>query len=720
MLARIVILWLLGGVAAAPARRPAPKRTKATVKRSTPGKGSRRAVKPLLRRTPPAERQRRFRILGQLTNLDPQLRADAAWQAGRFRITAAYKRLRHMIRDRDPLVRRNAAYALGMLGNKEAAIVLVDRVPREQVPDVMVQLAIALGRLRHKSTRGFLVSLLFRRDPALRAAGITALGFLGEPVDVYTIGRFLRSNDAGERLSATTALGHLGSRLAIRPLQRLLADPSPAVQRATVESLAKLRARGSIPAMVKLLPTASPPVALALVRGLAQLDALKGLAALKQYLTATKDARLAAETAQAIGHLGGRLPVKRLLALLASRSNDVRIPAARAVGLGGIREAIPQLALLLAHPHPNLRLACAKALGRLAAHQAVATLLGRLRAEHGQVRAAYVQALGHIRAVTTLPLLARLLRSTDPRVVAAAAEAIGEISLLDRRPVKPLAKQLALLMTVRRSAQVAREGALAFARLRPRGQRKGFSRMLRLTLHRDPTVRARAVRSLGLYRDRLATPSILRLLGDDHLQVYSHAALAAGRLRLLKNYGTLQTLLTATSPETRPVAHARILLAVAMIDPSRRPEAARHINKILQRGPNTPAKAELVTSIAATRGRWVVPLLQRARQSSCYLVRAEAQRALSIWPPSVPKTAVKPTTPPKAPSTKPNQARAGARKKKGDTLAGPFPTPKPQNRGCGCAAGTTGGAESTGNGPTWLLLLAVLGLSIRRRRRIKP
>ncbi len=722
MFSQLLILWLLGAVATAPPMRSGRTRSGLVARRTKPGSGPK--LKPLLHRVPPAERKQRYRILGQLANPDSQLRADAAWQAGRLRIMAAYKRLRKLLRDRDPLVRRNAAYALGMLGNKEAAIALVDRVPRERVPNVLVQLAIALGRLKHKPTRSFLVGLIYRRDPALRAAGITALGYLGEPIDVYTIGRFLRSKDAGERLNATGALGHLGSRLAIGPLRRLLTDPSAAVQRAAVESLTKLRAHKAIPDLLKLLPKAQPSVALALVRGLAHLDSLAGMTPLLQLLTRTTDARLAAEAAQAIGHLGGRLPVKRLLALLASASNDVRIPAARAVGLAGIREAIPQLALLLAHPHPILRLACARALGRLAAHQAVSVLLARLRTEHGRVRASYVRALGRIRAITALPVISRLLRSTDPRVVAAAAEAVGEISLLDRRPVMPLAKQLALLMTVRRSAQVAQEGALAFARLRPRGQRKGFSRMLRLTLHRDPQVRLRAVRSLGLYRDRLATPSILRMLGDDNLAVYSHAALAAGRLRLLSNYGTLQTLLTQTSKVAHPVAHARILLAIAMIDPSRRREATRQITKVLQRGPNTSAKGDLVSSIASTRGRWVIPILQQARRSPCYLVRAEARRTLSIWPPAVAKTVFKAAPSPKGKPRKPSKKQVASRKR-GEPLAGPFPTPKGRNKGCNCSADVTGGSGALPTGlmmvlAVFLLFLWLLGRKNRECRENMP
>ncbi len=718
MLTRIVILWLLGGVAAAPGMRAGRPRAKAAKGRRAK-KAKRPPVPSLLRRSQSSARQRRFAILGQLTNPDAQLRADAAWQAGRLRIKLAYKKLRQLLRDRDPLVRRNAAYALGMLGNKEAAIALVDRVPRERVPDVLVQLAIALGRLKHKSTRGFLVGLLFRKDPALRAAGITALGYLGEAADAWTIGRFLRSKDAGERLTAATALGHLGSAYAIAPLQRLLADPSPAVQRAVVESLAKLRALSAIAALVKLLPTALPPVALALVRSLAQLDALVALAPLQALLSRTKNARLAAETAHAIAHLGGRLPVKRLLVLLASRSNDVRIPAARAAGLGGVREAIPQLARLLAHPHPKLRQACAQGLGRLAAHQTVEVLVNQLRSERGKVRAAYVRALGRMRAVRILPVLVQLLRSPDPHVVAAAAEAVGEISRLDRRPVKPLANQLALLMTVKRSAMVAQQGALAFARLRPRGQRKGFSRMLRLTLHTDPRIRARAVRSLGLYRDRLATPTVLRLLGDDNLGVYSNAALAAGRLRLLKNYGTLQTLLTQTTRAAHPVAHARILLAIAMIDFSRRKEASRWITKVLHRGPNTPAKAELVTSIAATRGRWVLPLLQRARHSPCYLVRAEARRALSIWPPPVAEPKVVPVARKRRPR-KPSKPRATPNNRR-KNLSGPFPTPKRRRTGCDC---TMASAEDTPAAPFGTLLiwgfLWMLTFSFRKSRGINP
>jgi MYXO-CTERM domain-containing protein len=671
--------------------------------------------KPLLRRAVPDERQQRYRILGGLTNPDSQLRADAAWQAGQRRLMLAYKRLRQLLRDRDPLVRRNAAYALGMLGNREAAIALVDRVPRETVPDVMVQLAIALGRLKHKSTRGFLVGLLFRQDAALRAAGITALGYLGDPADVYTLGRFLRSKDAGERLATATALGHLGSRLAIRPLLGCLADPSPAVQSAVVESLAKLRAVVAIGAMVKLLPDALPPVALATIRALARLDALAARDALYRLVTTHSDGRLAAEAALAVAHLGGRLPAARLLTLLASRANDVRIPATHAAGLGGVREAIPVLARLLAHPHPALRLACARALGRLAAHQAVPMLLARLREEHGPVRAACVRALGRIRAVNSLPVLAQLLRSVDAQVVAAAAAAVGEISRLDRRPVRPLAGQLALLMTVKRSDRVAQEGALAFARLRPRGHRKGFSRMLRLTLSRDPRVRARALLSLGLYGDRLASPAVLRLLGDDDVTVYSHAALAAGRLGLNKSYGALYTQLTETHAEAHPVARARILLAVALIDPSQQKEAARYLDRLLSIGPNTPAKAGLVSELAAVRGRWVLPILQRARRSPCYLVQAAARRALSIWPPAVKTPAAAPIVArsrrPKAVRGAPSMAAAADN----PSLAGPFPTPKGRDKGCECTAG-----PPRSPAPLWLLVLVLLWRRSRRCRGTAP
>ncbi len=687
----LLLLWL--GSTALPALGVPPAAGVRSAAGKTPPKGAHSAPRgktrarpaPLLSGKPPKDRQHRIEILSGLANPDPQLRADAAWRAGQRHVMAAYGRLRKLVRDPDPLVRRNAARALGLLGNREAAIVLVDRLPRERVADVLVELAIALGRLRHKPTRPFLLSLLLRRDPALKTAGITALGYLGNPADAWSIGRFLRSADAGERLAAATALGHLGTRLAIAPLRRILDDPSPAVQRAVVDSLAGLRARGAIPKMLALLPRAGPQVALAIVRALAHMNVSKARSALERLLARTRRPRLAAEAALALAHLAAPLPGPRLLDLLSSRSNNVRLPAARASGLGGVRAAIPLLEQLLAHPHPELRLAAAEALGRLAAHQSVATLLERIRVERGRSRAAFVRTLGRLRAVKALPLLARLLPSRDPRVVAAAAAAIGEIALLDRRPVKPLARRLALLMTVRRSSLVAREGALAFARLRPRRERKGFARMLRLTLHRDPSVRARALRSLGLYRDPLAAPSVLRLLGDDNTLVYSQAALAAGRLRLSRNLGTLQTLLTQTSARSHPVARARVMLGIAIIDLTRRPEALREIQRILLRGPNTPAKADLVAAVAATRGSWVLPLLAAARRSPCYLVRAEALRALSIWPPAVvsppPRARPRPVKP-RRPMERPTTARGRRR----DSLGGPFPTPRRQPRGCSCEA----------------------------------
>jgi len=680
MLHQVLIVALLSGAQSAPAppMRPAPRR-----------KAVRRAP-PVVRRNPSPAQQERYRILGNLSHHDPQRRADAAWQAGLRRLRAAGKVLRRLLRDKDPLVRRNAAFAIGRIGDPVGVLPLYARIIREPIPDVTAQLAIALGRLRYPTARPLLLGLLARRDPVIRTAAITALGFLGDPGDVYTLGRYTRSSDPVLRHTAAAALGHLGSRTALRPLQRLLADPSAAVQRAAVTALAKLGARSVIPGLMRLLGKAPEPVQLATVRALASLDALHAAPRLLRFLAVTKSPRLAAEVARAAAHLGGRVPSKRIQSLLASRSNAVRILAAQAAGLAGARSAIPALTTLLDHAHPELRLACSQALGRLAAHQAVPQLVRRLRLARGPLRVQHIDTLARLRAVSALPDLSALLRDGDKRVVAAAAAALGELALQDRRPLQPLAAHLARLMMVHRRGVVAKEAALAFARLRPRGHRKGFARMARLTFHGDAAVRARVARALGLYGDRLARAALARLLGDKVATVQAAAAVALARLRTHKATGRIHALLMTTPMQHAPLLRATYSLALAILDRSRRPEAERAIRTALESGPNTRAKAAFVGLLATEGGRWLTKILQQARRSPSYLVRAAARRALSIWPPPVrptPRVAIhqKKTALKKA-------IRAGTRKQDLDeSFAGPYSAPKKRARGCGCSAGDSPG-----------------------------
>jgi HEAT repeat protein len=592
------------------------------------------------RRIPASERDRR-RILNALRSEDPKRRTDAAWEAGQRRLRAAYKPLRALVRDDHPAVRRSAAYALGRLGRRDAAILLYDQIVREKKPAVIAALAVALGRLGYRTARPRLAGLTWSRNSTLRAAGIAALGYLGDPEDVSTLRRFLKSRDPGLRQSAVQAFGHLGQVSALPLVRPLLDDPSPAVQAATVEALAQLDARSDADAVARLADHPVAAVREAVVIALRTLGRPRHLDVLRKRLADRRPA-IAAEAALSVARLGGSIPLERLLALLGSRHNGVRLAAARAAGLSGSRKAIPALTGLLAHPYLALRVAAIRALGRLAAYQSKAAILERLHEERGAARAALLEALGRLRAVQAAAAVVPLLSDSDPVVVAAAARALAGMARLDPRPLSSLGRHLAPLLQPRRHPAVLTATAAAFSMTRPQQARPGFVRLLRLTFHQEPAVRAAATRALGRFGDRLARPALRRLRADDSVRVRIEAILARARLphrRGPRRPGVgrrrAATLGLPRCESLEQVVSARCHLAKAMA--RREPTSAQRaaIRRALHGRPNTRERAALVPLLWEVDRAWTRDLVRGARRSPCYLVRAAALRALSIWPPRV-------------------------------------------------------------------------------------
>ncbi len=650
-----------------------------------------------------AERTRR-RVLSELSNTDARRRADAAWEAGRLRLRAAYPKLRRLLRDKVAGVRRSAGTALGLLGNREAVLALYDQIIREKDPTVIAALAVALGRLKYRTARPLIAGLTWNSNPILRAAGIAGLGYLGDPEDVATLRRFLHRRDPGQRQAAVEALGHLGQPAACRLLRPLLRDPHPAVRAATIDSLAQLGSRADADTVAKLTSAAAPPVRLAAVRALRRIGTRRRhLAAVRRQLSDADEA-IAAQAALTVGRLGGSLPAARLRTLLSSRNNSVRVAAARATGLAGVRAAIPDLQALITHPHRALRLAAIQALGRLVAHQARDALLARLREDTGETRAALLRALGEMRAVDATPAVAALLGDADTRVAAAAAHALAEMARLDPRPLAGLARRLEPLLRAHRPAEVLVPAADAFSLLATRRNRRGFVHLQRLTFHPETRVREMAARGLARYGDRLATPAVERLLRDPSPRVRIEAALSLVRLGLSRHRGSGARLRWPTCHGQPPLLAARCELVAARRAGRLTPAAHAALRAALLHGANTPARARLIPLLREVGGSWALPVLEEARHAPQYLVRAAARRALSIWPPRVSASR------PSEPTVAPNTARKKAPPDPRYSPNGPD-RPFTDEPGSGCGCGQEKGDFQ------WFLIVIVLSLLGYHRRR---
>lgn len=206
------------------------------------------------------------RLVAVLKDPSPELRRTAAQSLGKIARKEAVPALWEALHDHDAGVRRQTAWALGMIGK--------DALGPERSP---------------------LATLLFDVDPAVREAAAMALGLTGDtqagielllerlqepgtPADskrlaaaslggmearsaVTGLTRLLADQDARVRRWAIAALGEIADEQAVKPLGMLLAkDPDPGVRLEAAFRLGKFGGAAARPALTTALKDANEDV----------------------------------------------------------------------------------------------------------------------------------------------------------------------------------------------------------------------------------------------------------------------------------------------------------------------------------------------------------------------------------------------------------------------------------------------------------------------------
>ncbi len=175
--------------------------------------GNKRAVEPLINR---------------LSDSNSNIRSNAA-QALK-KLNAAKKQMVvgyvEALDSPDLDVRRDAAEALGRLGNKRAVEPLIKALGD---PNFCVRehAAEALGRLGDKRAVEPLIKALGDPDSYVRRDATEALGRLGDKRAVEPLINRLSDSDSNIRSNAAQALGRLGDKRAVKLLINKLSDPDP-------------------------------------------------------------------------------------------------------------------------------------------------------------------------------------------------------------------------------------------------------------------------------------------------------------------------------------------------------------------------------------------------------------------------------------------------------------------------------------------------------------
>ncbi len=492
------------------------------------------------------------------------VRARAARALGHVGERGSVPALASALRDPSPMVRREAAFALGLTADTSAIAPLLERLPRES--DLATRTAIVTslgnagggGRPRAALSRALTGSILSTR-PAERGAAAFAGARLRDSSLVEPLRLASRDRRPEVRWKAAYALGKIGDRAAAVALRKLSFDKDPMVRAVAARAMGEVGDSGATARLGGLLHDVSWRVRVNAAFALGALKIRREARTLLPFL-ADPHAHVRWQAAGALGEIGDSLAVPALTKALGDSSTGVTQAAAVALlkiqGDRAVATVAPSLDLLPAF----LRGGLAEALGDVEGPAALEVMLARARQTSDPAQAAgAVTALSkrpEARA-TSLPVLRPLLQDRDFTVVCSAAEALGTLG--DSTAVSAIATLFARRTTpqdddVRASAAT---GLASLATANVAAAREALG-----AVRNDPDRRVRdiASRALGAGASAAADP-----------------APAAAPLTLRATPATASRRLTAVVTTERGV----ITLA---LDPTRAPENVENFAALARAG----------------------------------------------------------------------------------------------------------------------------------------
>jgi len=367
-------------------------------------------------------------------------------------------------------VRREAALALGLIGDSLAAPALLERLARESDTPSRVALVTALGTIGNRG---------------VRSGGAVGLALAGS----------LRSPRTPERWAAALAAARLRDSSLVEPLQRAARDPRPDLRWRVAYALGKIGDRRGAPAL--------------------------------RTLSFDKDAMVRAVAARAIGEVGDSGATARLGGLLHDASWRVRVNAAASLGSLKIAREARTLLPLLSDPHPHVRWQAAISLGQIRDSLAAPALVKALGdSSTGVVQAAAISLL-KIQGDRAVPAVAPALDLLPAYLRGGVAEALGDVE-------GPAAMELMLARAGQSKDAAQAGGAASALAKRPESRDASMPVLRPLLqADRDFSVVCSAAEALGALGDTASVPTLAALLArhstnqDDDVRTSAVTALAA-------------------------------------------------------------------------------------------------------------------------------------------------------------------------------------------------
>lgn len=178
-------------------------------------------------------------LINALNHEKTRVRASAAWALGEMRIPSSIQSLIASLEDKNTLVRGNAVEALGNISDRAATPFLAKKL-KDKNRVIREKAALALGAIGDPQAVEDLIDALMHEDWATQWKAALALGMIKDERAFESLVLALKNRRAEVRFSAAWALGEMNDPRAVKYLIPLLEDGHVTVQQKAGEALKKI------------------------------------------------------------------------------------------------------------------------------------------------------------------------------------------------------------------------------------------------------------------------------------------------------------------------------------------------------------------------------------------------------------------------------------------------------------------------------------------------
>ena len=285
----------------------------------------------------------------------------------------------------------------------------------------------ALGHIGDRGSAAPLIAALGDPDATVRREAAFALGLVADSASVPALAAGLRrEGDPAVRVAIVTALGYIGSRAASPSLATSIRSPRVAERQAAALASARLRDSTLVDPLLRVVRDSHAETRWRLAYALGRIGDVRAARALRT-LSYDRDELVRAFAARALGEIRDSSATARLGAMMHDAAWRVRVNASAALGALGIKREGRTLLPFAVDPHPHVRWQVAVSLGLIGDSLALPALTKALDDSASGVVQAAASALLKIEGDRAVPAAAGALDRLPSYLRAVLADAFGDV-----------------------------------------------------------------------------------------------------------------------------------------------------------------------------------------------------------------------------------------------------------------------------------------------------